>query len=40
MVVDYFTNWIEAEVEALERITMANILKLFKSDILDRYMIP
>lgn len=38
VVVDYFTKWME--VEALAKITMANILKFLKRKILTRFGIP
>lgn len=36
--VDYFTKWIE--VEAMENITAANILKFFKQNIMARIGVP
>lgn len=35
---DYFTKWID--VEALENITTANILKFFKRNILNKFGVP
>lgn len=38
MVVDYFTKWIEEET--LTKITTTNIHKIFKNNVLARYMTP